>query len=117
MGARQALVIGAVLITLAGCGGEEDKADGGEPNQSAAPLATFSGSADKAKKYVNVLRGLDADLVDDEPLAISNGVNTCQELAGGKSMAQAAQSAATRFEVDVATAQRIVVVAQSNLCG
>jgi hypothetical protein len=110
------LVIGAALIMLAGCSGGEDKADGGEPKQSASPLATYSGNAETAKKYVDVLRRLDADLVDDEPRAISNGVNTCQELSDGKSPAQAAQNAADRFEVDVATAQQIVTVTKTNLC-
>ncbi len=118
MGARQALVIGAVLFALTGCtGGGDDKGDGGDAAQpTAAPLATFSGSTEDAQNFVKVLRNLDADLVDDEPLAISNGVKTCEELAAGKSQAQAAQTAASSFEVDTATAQKIVVVAQSNLC-
>lgn len=120
MGARQALVIGAVLIGLAGCsGGDKDKAaDKGDasPSAAAAPLATYAGPAENAKNYVKVLRGIDADLVDDEPLAISNGVQACEELGKGKSMAQVAQSTATRFEVDAATAQQIVVIVKSNLC-
>ncbi|MET0415296.1 MAG: DUF732 domain-containing protein [Actinoplanes sp.] len=119
MGARQALVIGVALFALAGCtGGGDDKADGGgtAASPAAAPLATFSGSAEDSQKFVTVLRNLDADLVDDEPLAISNGVKACEELAAGKSDAETAQNLATSFEVDTATAQKIVVASKSNLC-
>ncbi len=119
MGARQALAIGAVLFALAGCtGGGDDKAAGGDAAEptAAAPLATFSGAAADAQNYVKVLRNIDADLVDDEPLAISAGVKACEQIKAGKSTTEAAQSAATSFEVDTATAQKIVVVAQSNLC-
>jgi hypothetical protein len=114
------LAIGAVLIGLAGCsGGDEDKAanKGGEsPSPAAAPLVTYAGPAGDAQNYVKVLRGLDADLVDDEPLAISNGVRACEELGQGKSMAEVAQATANRFEVDAGTAQQIVVITKSNLC-
>jgi hypothetical protein len=119
VGARQALAIGAVLFALAGCtGGGDDKAEGGDAAQptAAAPLTTYSGETADAQNFVKVLRNIDADLVDDEPLAISNGVKACEELKAGKSPAEAAQTAATAFEVDTSTAQRIVVVAQSSLC-
>jgi hypothetical protein len=118
VGARQALAIGAVLFALAGCtGGGDDKAESGDAAQpTAAPLASYSGETADAQNFVKVLRNIDADLVDDEPLAISNGVKACEELKAGKSPAEAAQTAATAFEVDTSTAQRIVVVAQSNLC-
>lgn len=120
MGARQALAIGAVLFALTGCtGGGDDKADGGdaaEPTTAAAPLATYAGPAEDAQRFVTTLRNLDADLVDDEPLAISNGVKACEEIKSGKSDAVAAQSAATNFEVDTVTAQKIIVLAKSNLC-
>ena len=115
------MVIGAVLFALAGCsGGGDEKADGGDAAQpeatSAAPLVTFAGADEDAKNFVKVLNNIDADLVDDQALAISNGVKACEDLKAGKSPAEAAQNAATAFEVDTATAQRIVVVAQSNLC-
>jgi hypothetical protein len=113
------LAIGAVLFALAGCtGGGDDKADGGDAAQptAAAPLATNSGSTGDAQNFVKVLRNIDADLVDDEPLAISNGMKACEEMKSGKSPAQAAQTAATNFEVDTITAQKIVTFAQANLC-
>lgn len=114
------MVIGAVLIALAGCsGGDDDKAadkGGASPVASAAPLLTYAGAAEHTKNYVKVLSGLDADLVDDEALAISNGVYACDELTKGKSLAEVAQSTATRFEVDAATAQQIVVIVKANLC-
>ena len=115
------MVIGAALIALAGCSGKEedkaaDKGDTSSPSSAAAPLKTYAGAAEDTKSYVTALRGLDADLVDDEPLAISNGVYACDELGQGKSMGQVAQSSATRFQVDTATAQQIVVIAKANLC-
>lgn len=119
MRARQVWVAGAVLAlsVLAGCGdGAPQPAPSWAvpevsqpPGQEAAPLS------DAEEAYLQALAAIDEQVADDED-AVFIGRHLCTTIERKKTGAHVTKTASVRFNVDNATAKKIVKATRSTLC-
>jgi hypothetical protein len=117
---------GVVLVAaLGGCSGSDDKADDkaaastdGAKTDGAAAAGTDKGAQPKGDEagFITALRALDAGLVTDEQTAIDSGYNLCSDLKNGMSSADVVKDASSLYTVDIPKGQRVVAIAQQNLC-
>ena len=121
MRARQFVVVGSVLVALAGC-----STSAGEPAvPTQAPQAAAEASVAAAQRaaaagdvdsYVAALKAVDAKLAANQNVAIDNGKKICLDLEQGTADAEVAKGAAARLNISQATAVKVVAATKKTLC-
>lgn len=122
MGVRSSVLAGlATVVILTGCSSGDDGAAGATASPaSATPAAaavTVPEPSDAARtRYLRAVRKIDAALVEDEDQAVSDGRNICLDRAQGKTAAQIERNTALRFDIQAATAKRVIAAAEKHIC-
>ena len=68
------------------------------------------------KTFLEELAAIDAKAAGDAD-AVDNGRDTCRDIDLDKTNRQITKNATVRFQVDTATARKIVQSVRANLCG